>query len=366
MAEEATYLVSIGGLNITPRLLGIVTQITTHDGAGQTSDSASLELDDTGGRIKMPQKGEPISIALGWVHKGGARRVFEGVIDEPRSTGGRGQGRMISISAKSADPRSKIKQHGERHWDDTTLGSVIQEAGQAAGITVSVHPSLASIRRDYWAMAGQSFAAFGDRLAREVGATFKIRGNRAVMVPRNQGIGAGGAELLGVRAMWGDNLISWDITPSIGRPQFKAFWVRWFDVKTGKWKREKVQAESSVDPESTGRYSEADADTSQRRAGSDQKGGDREKGSGTVTIDGAPEAQAEASVLVSGIRPGVDGVYRAESVEHNYVRGGGFTTTIELKQPSGEAGTDSRGSGGKPSLTSPNNSAGDVGGGNVA
>ena len=49
--------------------------------------------------------------------------------------------------------------------------------------------------RDWWGMTGQSFIAFGDKLAREVGATFKIRNGQGTFVPRNEGIGAGARRL---------------------------------------------------------------------------------------------------------------------------------------------------------------------------
>ncbi|HWW46531.1 MAG TPA: late control protein [Xanthobacteraceae bacterium] len=360
IAHEAVYSVTIAGQNITAKLNGIVIDITVRDAAGQSSDTATIVLDDAGGRIRLPQKNDPILIGLGWADSG-AIMVFEGQVDGVRSSGARGGGRILTIDAKSADLRSKVKEHREKHWDDKTLGEVMKEAGQLAGITVSVHPSLASIKRDYWSMANQSFVAFGERLAREVGATFKIRGNRAVMVPRNEGVGAGGTALPAIRAAWGDNLAVWDITPSTGRPQFKRYSVRWFDRREGKWKQEKVEAKPDVAPQSTDRYSEADPDTSEQRAESSKKGGERERGGGTVTIDGDPTAKAEAPVIVSGLRPGIDGVYRADVVEHRYTRGGGYLTTIDIKQPDDEAGKDKRGNGDKSSSKPAPGSYGEAG-----
>lgn len=342
MRYKAVFAVTVGGLDVSSNLKPYLTKITVHDAAGQTSDTATIELDDEGGVIRLPSKGDEITVALGWESAGGPVRMFEGKIDNVVSTGGRGQGMLLNITAKSADTESKVKENREKHWDDKTLGDVMKDAGQFAGIDISVHPSLASIKRDYWSMPNQSLVGFGDKLARELGATFKIRGKRGVLVPRNEGIGANGGALPAIIARRGDNLITWSITPASGRPQFQKFEARWFDRKEAKWKRERVQARSEAPAASTDRYSEFDADTSKGRAGSSKKGGDREKGGGTIIIDGEPSAQAEASITLIGARPGIDGTYRADSVEHEYTRSGGYTTTIEAKQPDGDAGTDSR------------------------
>lgn len=340
--RKAIFSVSVGGADVTGNLTDHVTEITVTDAAGQTADTASITLADDGGRILMPSKGDMIAISLGWEGEG-VRLVFEGKIEEVTSTGARGGGRMLAITAKSADTESKVKEHREKHYDDKTLGDVMKDAGGHAGVSMSVHPSLASIKRDWWGMAGQSFIAFGEKIAREVGGTFKIRGKRGTLVPRGEGIGANGSALPTVTGRWGANLISWSIAPERGRPRFRKFVTRYYDRKEAKWKREEVDAAEKVEPQSTDRYSEADADTSKKRAGSSKKGGDREKGGGSASIDGDPSAQAEAMFILTGARPGVDGAYRIDSVEHKYVRGGGYTTSLQLKQPSGDAGKDSRG-----------------------
>lgn len=292
--------------------------------------------------IRLPKVGETLVVALGW-EGSVATVVLTGIIDDVRSTGGRGQGHMLNVSAKSADSRGKPKEHKEKHWGNQNLGTVIREAGAMAGVPdVRVHGSLAGIQRDWWGMGNESFIAFGQRLARELGATFKLRGTSAVMVPRNEGIGAGGGALATIRAAWGDNLIDWSLAPTLGRPQFKEHRVRWYDRQEAKWKEEKVEAEQDVPPVTTDRFPAADADTAKRRGGATSKEGKREKGGGSVEIEGEPAARAEAECIVIGTRPGIDGTYRIESAEHKYTRGGGFLTRLQLKQPAGEAGRDSR------------------------
>jgi phage protein D len=61
-----------------------------------------------------------------------------------------------------------------------------------------------------------------------------------------------------------------------------------------------------------------------------------------VTIIGNPSAQPEGSCTVVGARPGIDGSYKIESVTHKLDRSKGYETTLELKHPEGDVGSDSR------------------------
>ena len=251
-----------------------------------------------------------------------------------------------SISAKSADTRGGLKEKAEKHRDETTFGDVAQAWGREAGLSeVAVHPDLAAIERPWWGMQGESYLAWGSRHARELGATFKVMGPRAVFVPRSQGQSASGAPLQAIRAAWGENLIAWSLKPILGRPVYGKFRINWFDEKQARWRAEEVEAEAADVPVvATGRIAAASQTEATERAGALRTEATREGGGGTVTIDGEPSAQAEADCEVAGTRPGIDGTYRIDVAEHSFSRSAGFTTTLTLKQPAGEAGTDDRAS----------------------
>ena len=184
--------------------------------------------------------------------------------------------------------------------------------------------------------------AFGERIAREVGGTFKIVGKTAILAKRNGGVNPAGQALPVVSAVWGGNLHSYDITPLLGRPVEKETAARWYDAKAAKWMVEK--AETGTDgglTTKTALYTEADQGRAKEQAGSDAAEADRRSGEGTVTIEGNIGAQPEGECVVSGCRPGVDGSYRIDGVTHSYSRSG-FITTLDLGQPKGSAGKDGR------------------------
>jgi predicted phage terminase large subunit-like protein len=223
------------------------------------------------------------------------------------------------------------------------LSEVMQDAGKEAGFSVQVDDALGSIEREWWGMSAESFYHFGHRIAREVGGVFKIYGKRALLVKRNAGLSASGLGLSSVIARAGGNLINWDISPIVARPRYQSVIARWYDMKAAKWKQEKVEIGGIGDKaDNITRFTEADKDEAKHSGNNGKEASDRNKGEGSVVIDGDPGATPEGLCIVIGVRPGIDGAYRIDTVDHELSRDNGFTTTLSLKQPQGSAGTDTR------------------------
>ncbi|WP_298959000.1 late control D family protein [uncultured Methylobacterium sp.] len=337
------WAVTIGGRPMTDRMNPYVESIEVTDKPGETGDTATLVFDDTDGQVMLPPKGAPITIMLG-----GAKK-FEGVTDAPESSGSRGGGMQLTVHCTSHDKRSKVKERRSLHKDDATLEEFLKAAAKEAGIdSVKVDKALGSIKRPYWSSEGRSFQQLGQELADEFGATFKIRGKTAVLAARGGGATPGGASLPSVRAVRGDNLISWRLSPSESRPRFAKARVRYYDRRAAKWKQEDVEVGASPGASSGASgvvdlppAPRADKDQAKSAAKGRKTASEREGGSGEVTLVFAVEACAEGTCVVEGVRAGIDGSYRIESVVHRVSRGPS-TTTLQLKQPQGEAGTDGR------------------------
>jgi len=342
--RKSTCIVTIDGRDVSSNLLPSLINLSVTDKAGSSSDTCNIELDDTDGVLLLPRDGVSIEVSLG-DNLNGVATVFRGTVDEVRSSGSRSGGMVLSVTAKGVDTKGKAKQPQQKHWDKKPLGDVLTEAGKEAGIPeVTVDPALKALVRDYWAMQNESFLHFGERIAREVGGTFKVSGQKAVLAKRNGGTSASGEALPPVTAAWGRNLISWDISPTLGRPRYKSIKSRYYDTKTATWKEKEVQID---DPDAKADYTlrnpaadETEADTATKSGKADSE---RAKGGGSITIDGDVSAQPEADLFLTGARPGIDGQYRIDSVTHEYSRGSGFTTRLEVKQPQGSAGKDTRG-----------------------
>lgn len=341
--RKTNCIVIVSGQDISTALMPRLLNLSISDKAGASSDTVRIDIDDADGQILLPSEGVAISVSLGRDNNG-ASLVFRGVVDEVRSKGSRSQGRILSISGKGFDAHGKPKQQHEKHWDNKCLGDVFREAAKLGGIRdVRVDKEIASITRPYWAMQSESFIHFGERLAREVGGTFKISNDVAILAKRNGGKSASGKPLAVINATYGDNLISWDIAPVTGRPRYSKAKTRWYDTKTGTWKTEEVEIEDEkANAEFTSRYPAGDADEAKQTAQSRKTESERAKGKGSVTIEGIADAQPEGTVTLCGARPGIDGIYRIDTVNHDFSGSSGWVTRLDVKQPQGKAGTDAR------------------------
>lgn len=339
--RRAIFDVTVAGTNITTALLPILISMSITDNAGTQSDSASIEIDDTGGRIILPRPKALVRIALGW-SGASVREVFVGTVDGARSSGSRNAGRTLSIQAMGVDTTGRAKEGQQRHFDGQTVEAILRAAGEPAGITeVDVDPALASIVLPYIDMRDESFLHLGQRLARDLGGGFRIQGNRATLARR-----AGGYTPF-VIAAFGDNLHSWSITPAIGRGAHKGARARAYDRE--KAEEVMVTATSSVDfsdAEFARRELLADKDMAQRAADGDAATATEMQGGGSIVIEGTTEAVPDGLCVLTGARAGIDGAYRIKTATHNIDRSGGWTTTLEVAEPQGGAGNDTRLDGG--------------------
>lgn len=343
MSKRAIFSVSIDGADVTSAIAQYVISIRVSLKAGKSGDTATVELDDKEGQIVLPRPDALMTIMLGFQGES-VSTVFVGKVDDVRSRRTRGQGQTVTVSAKGFDSLGKPKQSQQRHFDNKSIKDMLTEAGEQAGVTeIKVDDEFSSVVRSYEAMDDESFIAFGERLARELGGVFKVRDKTAVLTKMNSGTAPGGATLTPISAAAGVNLHTWDIAPFIGRPRFKKARARYYDQKEAKWKE--VEVETSIEdaqPEMTTRFAEPDEGSAKGKTGKEKAESERNSGEGSITIEGNAMAQPEATCTISGARPGVDGEYRIDSVDHDLNRGSGFTTSLNLKQPQGSAGKDGR------------------------
>ena len=338
MPWTVDWRVVVDGRDVSATMRPFLIDIEITDKDGTASDTCSLTFDDTDGQALLPKSGAKVQVFLQGALK------FAGTLDSVRSSGSRGGGRTLQVSAKGFDSSGKVKEPQSFHKDDASLQDFLGEAAKQADLSgVRIGGDLGSVQRDYWSADGESFLQLGQRLAREFNATFKIRGGDggdiAVLQPRDQ------TPLAAVIGIVGINVISWDIEPFSGRKVFTRGKVRYFDRKQAKIETKELDFDFDTSREEVTqvvRGAAADQQQAEGIAKARKSEVQREGGGGSVEMDLTVQAQAEAPFMLSGARPGVDGTWRIVSVSHKASRSGGSTTSVELKQPEGGAGKDSR------------------------
>lgn len=338
MSNSIFAKVMIGGVDVTSSIMPVLVCLDTFDGDEAESDSASLVLMDPEGQTIMPQKRDTVQIVLGRSGTGSGL-VFEGFVDEARSVGDATGGRQIAIECTSVDFEGPAKSPGEKYWDDKDLKTIITDALSETGVSAEIDPSLLSIKRKYEAMDGRDPLTFVADLAREAGASFKMMGQKAVVVKRNTGLGLAGA-MPTILAVAGDNLIAWDISPAVPRASFGDHISRWFDFDKANWQEEKQSGEGGAGLLNNAQR--ADQGLAKDTADASKTDTARKGGDGNVTIRGDHQAQAGGRIIVQGARPGIDGSYIIVSASHIVDADSGYLTECEVKKPDGGAGVDAR------------------------
>lgn len=343
MAWKVDWKVFVDGEDLTSAMRPFLISITITDKDGTASDACSLEFDDSGGQLKLPAEKASVQVFLQSVS------AFTGTVDRVRSRGARGSGRTLSVNAKGFDTKGKVKQAQSHHMDDATLQDFLDKSAKNAGLkSITIDQAFAGIKRDYWSAAGESFLHIGQKIAREIGGTFKIRGDQAVLAKRGQGMSATGQALptvVGVAPPPGEktgNVINWDIAPITGRAKYAKTKARYFDRPSASFKEIEIETEIEADATGEARTTVADEDQAKGVAEGRKTESERDGGAGSVDLDLEVLAQAEGTFILTGSREGVDGTYRIAGVTHKATRSGGATTSLELKQPSGSAGKDER------------------------
>lgn len=227
------------------------------------------------------------------------------------------------------------------------LKKVLEEAAKAAGYNMKISPAFSQITRDFWHQNKESFHNFGQRLARELGGIFKIQGKDALLNSLNDGKDIEGKDRKVIDATWGFNLISWRIKPWSNRPDYKSGKNQWYNIFKGQWEDvvgqlgDKSGFGSGLQaPFGKGTASlflpapAPNRQVSEQRNGGSASDVNANRGTGWVVINGEPEAQARALIMIQGARPGVDGQYSIKEAEHHYTRNGGYTTRCVLDRPS--------------------------------
>lgn len=343
MALAVEWAVFVNGLDVSARMNRYIESIEATGNSGGKADSARLVFDDTDGRVMLPPKGAPVEIQIE------GRQVFKGYTDAPECIISRGGGQTLEVACSGFDKTGKAKQAINLHKDDCTLKEFLEEAAQKAGIKgIKVDDELGKIKRPYWSARGRNFLHLGQALAEEFGATFKLRADQAVFAKRGEGTVPGGGSTPTITATRGLNLIEARIRPFEGRPRYAKARVRRYDRKKAKHITEDIEIGNApgggdvVDILGEGRPDEGSAKDAAKGRKTESE---REGGSGSITILIEVDAEPEGTCILSGFRPGADGSYRIETRTHRVTRDGA-ETSLTVKQPQGDAGTDSRGSGG--------------------
>ncbi len=381
-----------GGEDVTSKLHPYLISVQVIDSIEGDADQCNIELDDRNAELQLPPDHVTLQVAMGWAGSGptipnrgrssaaggffsemtepyvrtfatgempwggpGMSVVFSGNVSEVESGfGRRGGGRRVWIQGTSSYTGGKAKEvkhvnTGAGKPDDSATGGEqiplmthMQELFKGTGLTVKLSPAMMKIKRPAWG-AHQSPMDFAKEFAQANGGIFKIANGVATLVGKGEGVNADGVIMPTVEAVWGVNLIGWRIKPYTGRPQYGGAQARFFDFNDAAWQKAVIEiggqtpfgGADAILRQAASVAGKAEADQSNKGGFAESEG---RRGTGWVLINGEPEVKTNGFVTIKNARPGVDGTYMITEVEHNYTRGVGYTTRMNVQNPQPTAG----------------------------
>lgn len=298
-------------------------ELRLRDEAGLESDSCEIRLDDRPPHIELPRTGAELEIALGYREQGlvemGRWVVDEIAISGPPST--------LVLRARAADLGQALRAPRERSWPDgSTLGDLVRTIAAEHGFTPAVADHLDPIILPHIDQT-ESDLHLLTRLAREYDAVAKAAGGRLLFVGRGEARTAAGQPL--ARVEWSAEQLSDYEVVMAERGKYAAVITHWHDQESGE--RVPVQVGEGT-PVLTVRRAYPDAATA--RSAAESRLAAIARGAATLRATGPGDVRlmAEARLVISGARSGMDEEWSLVRVEHT-LNDQGLSCTLEAETP---------------------------------
>lgn len=326
----------IDGRDVTTNLFGQggpLVSLTITDEAGVKSDTLELELDDREG-FKAPPIGAEIQAWLGYEPAPVYMGKFK--VDEWTKSG---SPRMLRVSAKAAELTTAIRAAKSRSFNKKKAGEIVKKVAGDHGLSATVSSDLESIEIDHIDQQNESDLGFLSRLAKRVGATFKLADGKVIFTAKGSDSLPSGKTKPTVTLKESD-VTSWSFTRQDRGGGYKAVSCSYMDHGAG----ERVSVTSgSGKPKHRDRRlyaTKAEAEASAKAQIGDLGRG---KHQGDVDMPGRTDVFAEGKIVLDFGDPDLVGDHLIKSVTHTFTASG-FTTraSFETKEAKGaDTGTAS-------------------------
>ncbi|CAJ0743778.1 phage late control D family protein [Ralstonia mannitolilytica] len=351
LSPRPVYRLTLNGKDITGRFQDRLIELTLTDNCGFEADQLDIELDDTDGKLDLPEKGVRLSLSLGWADTGVVNKGTYKV-DELEHTGP--PDRLI-IRARSAEMDGGLTTRRENSYVGKTVSEVVQAIAMRNKFTWMVGKKLADLLIAHVDQTGESDANFLSRLAKEFDAIATVKNGTLLFIPAGEPTSGSGLALPPVtitRAVGDTHTFS--IADRENYNGVKAYYqdtragVRGEvvidasnatavkekpDTGKGKKKPETVQATPNPENVKVLRHTYASKSNAERAARSEWRKIQRGMATFTITLArGRAELFPSLHAKVSGWKPQIDNTgWSVGKVVHRVGGDGGFTTTLELE-----------------------------------
>lgn len=330
------YQIKLDDIDITSNFRSRLMGMTITDKRGMELDTFTMELDDSDGKIILPQRGSILQISIGWQ---GMALFDKGkfIIQTVTHTGSPDK---LALSGFSADLSDVLKESRSESYDRMTLGEIVKRIAERNKLGASLPNNLATPHIEHLDQTNENDLQFLARLAVSYGAVATIKNGKVLLLIPGKGTTAKGDPLpeATIRRRDGD-AHSFSYTGDMNNIGVKARWLRLDKANSGR-----VLVRAELDPPGTifetagSRYLELGTlftteEEAVNAATAEWKKNQRM--SATLSFGlamGRPELTPEMLIEVSGFKELIDKhKWIISSVAHTINSGGGFTSKVELE-----------------------------------
>lgn len=341
--------ITIDGQPVAGAFYERLISVSVTDKEGIQSDTFEMELNDgPPSMLAIPRTGAIVDIRIGY---GAAASLGTYVVDKVSC---KCLPYGMSISGKSEDlGASKLKQRGEKHWDNKKVKDIVNDIASEAGLSASVDSGIGEHEYEWFGQQDESPIHVLRRLEQRHNGLFKIKDGQMIFSARGSGNSAGGS-FMGSVIVTPDIIVQGSCSfEASDRTKYSK--VVAYHQDKNKAERVEVTAEGNPDGDAEYRIAEPFSSVEEADKAAQAKAKDLKRGEGaaSVTVIGDPGITAGAPLLFSGVRPGLDGVpYIIDTATHSYSKGDGYKTQISAKLYDGSSASSSSPDGGSKNSSS--------------
>lgn len=312
------WSINIGGMDVTGRFEDKLLSLEVQDNEGTDSDSCTITVDDRDGKLPIPPTGDPILIYMGLSK---LMPMGKFTVNEITLTG---FPRQMTITGKSMDVKSELKEQRHQAYNDKTVKDIVSEIAKRHGLGSLVIGDLAKFKYTSMPQTGESDMNFLTRLAKTHDAISTIK-NGKIIFSKKGAIDLGTIKILGANVK--------DYSCNIpDRPSHKESQGAFWDPKKVSREIEKQSGSGKKAIHQLGKYFSDGKKEAKEAANSKADELERSEKTIDLTVIGDPSIMAEMKVKVVGLRASVDGLYRIKNASH-LIDSSGYQTQIQGELP---------------------------------
>lgn len=331
MGLKPSFRILANEADITGTLQSRLISLRYTDASGVESDILEVVVSDAdpNAPIEQPPPGAEMQLFLGY--DGLSQYMGAFVADEIEMSGWPSEMTIrarSAVFAKSKKGKTGLQSQKSRSWPkDTKIGDLVSKIAKEHSLTPKVSESLKSIKLPHTAQTDESDLNLLIRIARKYDAVVKPVGENLIFAKRGES-----------KSISGENLPPVVLTPG----QVSRFRVvtstretagmvvaYWHAVKNAKRHEVKV-GEGEPVKRLKMYYPTQEMALAAARAELDRR--KRHKTTISIQFPGDPNVAAEAKLVLSGFRQGVDGEWLITRVEHS-LGSGGYVCSVEAETP---------------------------------